>query len=180
MLNYLKHHPTPLTHTSHILEKFYSTYSNLLTKPTSIHQQLYDYIATQPQPNTDQITAKFSFLPLSLINNALKYKQPITGYIPPPPPPLHPPPQIHNPTYTSTSASLISWNIATLNTSLPCIHKLIQKYNLAIITLQETKLTSKKPPKYLQKFFPNYTLFFNNTHNTNQTNTYYHYIPMSG
>ena len=117
MLNYLKQHRPPLTHTLHILEQFYSTHSNLLTKPTSVHQQLYDYITTQSQPNNDQITAKFPFLPSSLIENAFKCKLPITGYIPPPPPPTHPPPQIHNPTYTSTSASLISWNIATLNTS---------------------------------------------------------------
>ena len=180
MLNYLKQHCPPLTHTPYILEQFYSTHSNLLNKPTSIHQKLYDYIATQPQPNHDQITTKFPFLPSSLIKNALKCKLPITGYIPPPPPPTHPPPQIHNPTYTSNSASIISWNIATLNTSLPCIYKIIQRHNPAIITFQETKLTSKKPPKYLQKLFSNYTLFFNNTHNTNQPNTYYHYTPPRG
>ena len=180
MLNYLKQHPTPLTHTPHILEKFYSTYSNLLTKPNSIHQELYNYIATHPQHNADQITAKFPFLPPTLINNALKCNHPITRYIPPPPPPNHPPPETHNPTYISTSTSLISWNIAALNTSLPCIHKIIQKHNPAIITLQETKLTAKKPPKFLQKLFPNYILFFNNTHNISQPNTYHQYIPPRG
>ena len=137
MLNYLKHHSTPLTHTTHILENFYSTHSNQLSKPNSIYQQLYNYIAMQPQPTLDQITAKFPSIPPSLINNALKCKQSIIGYIPPPPPPLHPPPQIHNPTYTSTSASLLSWNIATPNTSLPCIHKLIQKYTPTIISYKK-------------------------------------------
>ena len=180
MLNYLKQHPTPLMHIPHILEKFYSTHSNLLTKSNSIHQQLYDYIATRPQLNIAQITAKFPFLPTTLIDNALKCKQTITGYIPPPPPPPHPPPHLHNHTYAPTPASIISWNIATLNTSLPCLHRIIQKHNPAIITLQETKLTSKKPPKFLQKFFPNYTLFFNNTQTTPQPNTYYHYIPPWG
>ena len=180
MLNYLKQHPTPLTHTPHILEKFYSTHSNLLTKPNSIHQQLYDYIATRPQLNIAQITAKFPFLPTTLIDNALKCKQAITGYILPPPPPPHPPPHLHNHTYASTLASIISWNIATLNTSLPCLHTIIQKHNPAIITLQETKLTSKKPPKFLKKFFPNYTLFFNNTQTTPQPNIYYHYTPPRG
>ena len=60
---------------------------------------------------------------------------------------------------------------------IPCIHQLIQKHKPVIITLQETKLTSKKPPKYLQKLFLNYTLFFNNTHHISQPYTYYHYIP---
>ena len=180
MLNYLKHYPTPLTHMAHILEIFYSTHSNLLFKSNSIHQQLYDYIATQPQSTIDQIIAKFPFLPPSLINNAIRCKQLIIGYIPPPPPPLHPSPHIHNLTYTSTSTSLLSWNIATHNTFLPCIHKLIQKHKCDIITLQETKLTFKKPPKYLQKLFHNYTLFFNNTHHISQPNTYYHYIPPRG
>ena len=43
--------------------------------------------------------------------------------------------------------------------------------------LQETNLTSKKPPKYLQKLFPNYTLFFNNSHHLSPLNTYHFYIP---
>ena len=119
MLNYLKHHPTPLTHTPHILEKFYSTHSNLLTKPNSIHQQLYDYIATQPQPNADQITAKFSFLPSSLINNALKCKLSINGYILPPPPPIHP--VIHHHRFTILHTLLLQL-LLYLGTLPPSTH----------------------------------------------------------
>ena len=152
---HLKHYPSPFPYTKHVLDKFYKDHSDLLSKPTSIHQELYDYIATQHQPTFDNIAAKFSFLTPSLIQNAITCKNPILEYNHPPPPPTHPPPQIHNSTYTSNSTSLFTWNIATLATSLPCIYKIIQQYKSAIITLQETKLTSKKPPKYLKELFPN-------------------------
>ena len=180
MLNYLKHYPTLLPYREHVLDKFYKDHSNLLSKPTSIHQELYDYITTQHQLTFDNIAAKFSILPPSLIQNTITCKNPILRYNDPSSPPTHPPPQIHNSTCTSNLASLFTWNIATLATSLPCIYKLIQQHKPAIITLQKTKLTSKKPPKYLKELFSNYTLYFNNTHHLFQPNTYYPYIPPRG
>ena len=42
------------------------------------------------------------------------------------------------------------------------------------------KLTFKKPPRYLQKLFLNYTLFFNNTRHISHPNTYYQYTPPRG
>ena len=87
MLHYLKLHPTPPPYTKHILDKFYEDHSNLLSKPTSIHEELYDYIAMQQQPTFAIITTKFPFFPSSLIYNAITYKSPILGYTSHP---LHP------------------------------------------------------------------------------------------
>ena len=165
MLEYLKNFSTPLDYTTHILNQFYNDHSTILTYPTIVHQELYDYIATQRQANIESIVIKFSYLRVALITKAIKCKKHILGYKYPTPQIPHLPPQINNPTFANDSTSIMTWNIAT---SILCIHKLLTSHKLTIITLQETKLTSKKSLKYLQKIFSNYTLFFNNTQFTFQ------------
>ena len=49
-----------------------------------------------------------------------------------------------------------------MNTSIPYLYSFIQQNNPTIFLLQETKLTAKKPPKYIQNLFPIYRLIFNN------------------
>jgi exonuclease III len=60
-----------------------------------------------------------------------------------------------------------------LNTFLPCLHSFLDNNTPTILTLQETKLTAKKFPKYLQRMFSQYKLLFNNTN----TNTKYNHQP---
>jgi exonuclease III len=57
-----------------------------------------------------------------------------------------------------------------LNTSLPYLHSFLDHNIPAILTLQETKLTAKKSPKYLQRIFSQYKLLFNNTNTTTRYN----------
>jgi hypothetical protein len=72
--------------------------------------------------------------------------------------------------------------VASLNTALLGLQKLIQQKILAFIALQETKLTTIKSTKYLTRIFPKYKLIFNNLHkattccNKREPN----YIPLSG
>jgi hypothetical protein len=50
---------------------------------------------------------------------------------------------------------------------MPCLQDLISNSQEppSIITIQETKLSATKSTKYIQRLFPQYKLFFNNTHN---------------
>ena len=85
-------------------------------------------------------------------------------------------------TYLSLETKITIWNIASINTSIPCLYSFIQQEKLAILLLQETKITTKKPPKDLQKLFPNYRLIFNNTNKITQRPYYpdIDYRPLRG
>jgi exonuclease III len=59
---------------------------------------------------------------------------------------------------------MLSWNCGILNTALPGLQALINKPTPpSIIAIQETKLTTNKSTKYLQRLFPQYKMIFNNT-----------------
>jgi hypothetical protein len=59
---------------------------------------------------------------------------------------------------------MLSWNCGALNTALPSLQALIKKPTPpSIIAIQETKLTTSKSTKYLQRLFPQYKMIFNNT-----------------
>ena len=118
--------------------------------------------------NQNTIIEKFPFLPDELAIETLKCQLSIQGYIPPLPPPNHPPSQIQNLQYTSNNAKFTIWNVAFLNTSLSSLLTYTQQYTPAILAIQETKLTSKKSPKYILRLFSTYKLIFNNTHTPTQ------------
>ena len=79
---------------------------------------------------------------------------------------------------TSRETHAITWNASSLNTAMPCLQDLITNHQNppSFIAIQETKLSATKSTTYIQRLFPQYKLFFNNTHNitrvTRQRMTY--------
>jgi exonuclease III len=140
-------------------------HKNITNLPTTIHKELYEYIENNPQATTETVKHIFPFLPDTLLSEASRCKMPLIGYTHPPPHNIHQPQQPQNIEYSSPSTKIITWNVASLNTSLPSLHTLINQMEPAILIIQETKLTAKKSPKYIQQNFPQYKLIFNNTHN---------------
>ena len=138
----------------------------MLNPPTTIHNELFDFIHQETIPTTIRtLTEKFPFLPNSLLNEALRIYEPLNEYSHPPPIPQIPPPLTPNVTQnTNNNTQIILWNASSLNTALPNLHDIIQYTNPAIIAIQETKLTSTKSTKYIQNLFLHYKLIFNNTH----------------
>jgi hypothetical protein len=145
---------------------FHEAHHDIIQPTDTIHKQLYDYIHQHLQSITiPALQTQFPFLPLSLFTESLCCHEPLPEYIKPPPPQriITPPPcpqtSFQHPNH------IITWNVTSFNTALPNLHKLII-YNdrpLAIIALQETKLTATKSTKYIQNLFPAYKFFFNNT-----------------
>ena len=138
----------------------------MLNPPTTIHNELFDFIHQETIPTTKHtLTEKFSFLPNSLLNEALRIYEPLNEYFHPPPIPQIPPPPTPNVTQnTNDSTQIISWNALSLNNALSNLHDIIRHTNPAIIAIQETKLTATTSTKYIQNLFPHYKLIFNNTH----------------
>ena len=167
----------------HLIKQFQINNKHLTTLNESIYQELYTFITTSPQVSQQNLLEKFPYLPNSLITGAFKCLNPILGYTHPNPAPMHLPPQVHNPKYSYSKTHMTIWNIASLNTSLPCIYSFINHTNPAILAIQETKLTTKKSPKYIQSLFPQCKLMFNNTTApTRYTNTpgIIHELPRGG
>jgi hypothetical protein len=99
-----------------------------------------------------------------MILEALKCLQPIPNYTHLNPIQNHPPINPQNTPYTNPATKMITWNYDTLNTALPGLQSLTNKPTPpSIIAIQETKLTSSKSTKYLQRLFPQYKMIFNNT-----------------
>ena len=120
----------------------------------------------------------FSYLPKQLLLEALRYMEPLNEYTYPTPLPTHhlPPPTGPLP-LTSQETHAITWNASSLNTAMPCLHDLIPKIRPQLSPyIQETNLSATKTTKYIQRLFPRYKHFFNNTHNitrvTRQRMTY--------
>ena len=121
----------------------------------------------------------FPYIPRQLLIEALRYKEPINEYTHPnPPPPINLPTPTTLPPLTSQESYAITWNASSLNTAMPCLQDLITHPQRppSIIAIQETKLSATKSTQYIQRLFPQYKLFFNNTHNvtrvTRQRMTY--------
>ena len=178
--------PNPLEchiDTPHSYTQFYNMYRDKITPQDIIHKKLYDFIHLNPIPPSIQIMQEaFSYLPRQLITEALRYNEPINEYTHPnistphnPTPPQKPIP------LTSQESYIITWNASALNTAMPCLQDLITNSQKppSIITIQETKHSATKSTKYIQNLFPQYKLFFNNTHNitwiTRQKMTYKDY-----
>jgi hypothetical protein len=104
-----------------------------------------------------------------MIHEALKCLQPIPNYTHPNPIYNHPPINPQNTPYTNPPTKIITWNCGILNTALPGIQSLANKPTPpSIIAIQETKLTTSKSTKYLQRLFPQYKMIFNNTNTSSQ------------
>jgi hypothetical protein len=149
------------------LDTFFKNNQDLLNNQNPVQNQLYPFI-TNPnnQINEESLKGKFPFLPQELIKETLKCLEPIEGY-------QHKdkknmPTQTTTPRldiFTHHETYMITWNVASLNTTLPRITDLIQHTNQpTIIMIQETKFSEQKSTKYLNRLFPNYALTFNNTH----------------
>jgi hypothetical protein len=144
-----------LTFTTHPYNQFLIDNQELISLPKTIHRKLYEYITQNLSQVTFETTkTNFSFLPDTLITKALKCTLPLEGYRHPPQNTVHPNIRHNNLEYTNHATYLTTWNISSLNTSIPCLQSSIEQYTPAILTLQETKLTSKKSPKYIQRMFP--------------------------
>ena len=152
--------------TLHPYTKFINNHKKMINPPTTIHNELFNFIHQEIVPTTiHTLTEKFSFLPNSLLNEALRIYEPLNKYSHPPPTPQTPPPSTPNVTQnTNNNIQIISRNASSLNTALPNLHDIIRHTNPAIIAIQETKLTATKSTKYIQNLFSQYKLIFNNTH----------------
>ena len=166
--------------TQHPYTQFCNIYKDIITPPNTIHKKLYDYIHLNPDTlNIQNISEAFPYLPRQLLIEALRYNEPINEYIHPNPPPIQNPSSSNRPIpLTSQETYAITWNASSLNTAMPCLQDLITNPQKppSIITIQETKLSATKFTKHIQRLFPHYKLFFNNTHNitriTRQRMTY--------
>ena len=134
--------------------------------PITIHKDMYEFIHQTPKAiNIHTLIEKFPFLPNNLLNEALRIHEPLNEYTHPPPIPQIPPLLMPNGMQNDTNnTQIILWNASSLNTTLPNLQDIIQHIILAIITIQETKLSPIKFTKYIQNLFPYYKLIFNNTH----------------
>jgi hypothetical protein len=149
--------------TQHTYNQFLINNHELISLPLSIHTKLYDHIIYNNPPASYETTkTSFPYLPDILIREALNCTQPLIGYIQQPQTTIPLPQRTNNNNYTSNATYFITWNVSSLNTSLPCLQSLIDHHMPTIITLQETKLTSKKSPKHLQRTFLQYKLIFIN------------------
>ena len=166
--------------TPHPYTQFRNIYKDIITPSNTIHNKLYDYIHQNHNSlNIQDLQKTFPYLPRQLLTEALRYNEPINEYTHPNPTPIQNLAPSHNPTpLTSQHTYAITWNASSLNTAMPCLQDLITNPQQppSIITIQETKLSATKSTNYIQKLFPQYKLFFNNTHNitrvTRQRMTY--------
>lgn len=123
---------------------------------------------------------------MSMIQETLKCQNPVLGYQHKNHTNLHQHITTTQPVVKDIldSTHILTWNVGSLNTTLPGLHELISQKNIppSIIQLQETKLTANKSTKYFNKLFPNYTLIFNNTHSptTCARRPYLPYTPNRG
>ena len=166
--------------TPHPYTQFRDIYKDIITPPNTIHQKLYDYIHINSDTlNIQTLREAFPYLPIQLLIEALRYNEALSEYTHPNPPPSQSLPSPTSPLpLTSQESYAITWNASSLNTAMPCLQDLITNPHRppSIIAIQETKLSATKSTNYIQRLFPHYKLFFNNTHNitrvTRQRMTY--------
>ena len=147
-LSFLTQNPNHTLTTSHLYTQFFNNNQDLVSLPNNVHNTLYAHIFQSNLPATfESIKTLFPYLPDTLIYTALQCTHPLLGYSHPPPiinPPIA---RINNSEYSTSNTHFTTWNISSLNTSLPCLHSFLENNTPAIITLQETKLTAKKISK---------------------------------
>ena len=166
--------------TIHSYTQFKNNYIDIIAPSTTIHKKLCDYIHLHPNTiNFHDLSATFPYLPRQLLLEALRYNEPLPEYMHVTPlPPQHSIPPNRPLPLTSRETHAITWNASSLNTAMPCLQDLITNHQNppSLIAIQETKLSATKSTTYIQRLFPQYKLFFNNTHNitrvTRQRMTY--------
>jgi exonuclease III len=163
LLNKITNNLTPISIEPHILIKFHSENPGIAKPLDSIKNEIYSFITTE-RPNVEALLQKFPYLPEKLAVEALKCLHSLPNFTTPNPMQNHPILQTHNTPYTNPATNILSWNCGALNTALPRLQALINKPTSPfIIAIQETKLTTSKSTKYLQRLFPQYKMIFNNT-----------------
>jgi hypothetical protein len=173
LMNKLLENPNPLPTDPHILQIFYSENPNITKLLESIHNELYSFITTE-RPILTTLQQKFPYLLEKMTLEALKCLQPIPNFMHPNPIQNHLPINPQHTPYTNLATKLLIWNCGTLNTALPGLQTLTNKPTPpAIIAIQETKLTTSKSTKYLQRIFPQYKMIFNNTNTPTQNRRIY-------
>jgi exonuclease III len=169
LIKNLIENPKPLPTDLHKLQKFHSENTNIIPLLENIQNELYSFITTEC-PNLTTLQNKFPYLPNKLTEEALKCLQPIPNFTHLQPTQNHPHINPQHTPHTNTEINMLSWNCGILNTALPGLQILTNKENPpSIIAIQETKLTSSKSTKYLQRIFPYYKMIFNNTNTATQT-----------
>jgi hypothetical protein len=89
-----------------------------------------------------------------MLLEALKCLQTIPNFTNPDPIQNHLPINPQNTPYTNPATKMISWNCGLLNTALPGLQTLTNKFSpLSIIAIQETKLTN--PPNTYRDYSHN-------------------------
>jgi hypothetical protein len=155
--------PTPLPTEPHTLQKFHSENPDITKPLDSIQKETYTFITTK-RPNIETLLQKFPYLSEKLALKTLKCLHPLPNFTTPNPTQNHPILQARNTPYTNLATNMLSWNCGALNIALPGLQTLINKPTPpSIIAIQETKLTTSKSTKYLQRLFPQYKMIFNNT-----------------
>ena len=155
--------PNPIPTDQHKIINFHLENTQIINPIESIQKELYSFIINE-QPNLTVTQKKFPYLPVQMIQEALKCLQAIPNYTHPNPTHNHPPINPQNTPYTNPPTKTISWNCGTLNTALPGLQILANKPTPpSIIAIQETKLMASKSTKYLHRLFPQYKMIFNNT-----------------
>ena len=141
---------------THPYALFTQTNQNLTRLPNSIHKEIYNFIEVNNQNiNLDTLTNKFSVLPHKLPKEIQKHKETINEYSHPPHLPNGPPPHTQSTRTTNQNTHIITWNAASLNTTLPNLHQLIA-HKPTIITIQETTVIAKTSTKYIQNIHKTY------------------------
>ena len=125
--------------TPHPYTTFLENNQNVILPKTSIYTEIYEFIHNQDTtPTSITLQNKFSFLPNQLITETLQCLESINEYLHPPPPPATPAPTIRTNTDTEHETNIITWNVSSLNTSLPDLQNLIHNSlnNTKIIQIQ--------------------------------------------
>ena len=119
--------------------------------PNTLHKKLYDTIATSNPPATLSLLQKiFLYIPILLLETTLEYKTLVHGYHKPPGPPIHPPPINQHINYFNIEAKITTWNITSLNTSIPYIYT--YSFNKITMTYYYYK-KQNLPPKNHQNIY---------------------------
>jgi hypothetical protein len=146
--------PTPLPIELHILQIFHSENTHITKPLDNIQKEIYSFIINE-RPDLAMLHRKFPYLPKKMAIESLKCLQPIPNFTQPNPTQNYPPINPQNTPHTNLATQIISWNYGTLNTALPGLQSLTNTSNPpSIIAMQETKLTTSKSTKYLQRIFP--------------------------
>jgi hypothetical protein len=120
--------PNPLSTDLYKLQKFHSENPHITKPLESIQNEIYSFITTE-SPNLAALQHKFPYLLEKMTLEALKCLQPIPNFTHPNPIQNHPSRYPQYTLHTIPATKMLSWNCGTLNTALPGLQSLTNKYN---------------------------------------------------